>query len=45
VVAPLPFAPDIVLSTLRHAIKRLKEKNVANDGFDSSFNPVIQSHG
>jgi hypothetical protein len=45
VVASLPFAPDIVLNTIRHAIKRLKEKNSANDGFDASFNPVYQIAG
>jgi len=45
VVASLPFAPDIVLSTVRHALKRLKEKNVHNEGFDSSFNPVYKIPG
>jgi hypothetical protein len=45
VVASLPFAPDIVLNTIRHAIKRLKEKSSANDGFDASFNPVYQIAG
>jgi hypothetical protein len=43
VVASLPFAPDIVLNTVRHAIKRLKEKNSDNDGFDASFNPAYQT--
>lgn len=45
VVASLPFAPDIVLSTLRHAIQRLKEKNVTNKGFDASFNPAFRIPG
>jgi hypothetical protein len=45
VVASLPFAPDIVLNTLRHAVKRLKEKKVANDGFDASFNPAYKIPG
>ena len=45
VVASLPFAPDIVLSTLRHAIKRLKEKNAGNEGFDASFNPLYKIPG
>jgi hypothetical protein len=45
VVASLPFAPDIVLSTVRHAIEILKENNAANDGFDASFNPVYEIPG
>ncbi len=45
VVASLPFAPDIVLNTIRHAIKRLKERNSADNGFDASFNPVYQVAG
>ena len=45
VVASLPFAPDIVLHTIRHAIKRLKERHAANNGFDASFNPVYQIAG
>jgi hypothetical protein len=45
VVASLPFAPDIVLDTIRHAIKILKEKNADNDGFDASFNPVYPIAG
>ena len=45
VVASLPFAPDIVLSTIRHAIKRLKEKDSASNGFDASFNPAYQIAG
>jgi hypothetical protein len=45
VVASLPFAPDVVLKTMRHAIKRLKEKNVAHDGFDASFNPAFKVPG
>ncbi len=40
VVASLPFAPDITLDTIRHAIKTLKEIDAGNDGFDASFNPV-----
>jgi hypothetical protein len=45
VVASLPFAPDIVLETIRHAIKRLMEKNAADNGFDASFNPVFKIPG
>ncbi len=45
VVASLPFAPDIALNTIRHAIKKLEEKNSANDGFDASFNPVYRIAG
>ena len=42
VVASLPFAPDIVLGTIRHAIKRLKERKSLDDGFDASFNPFFR---
>jgi hypothetical protein len=45
VIASLPFAPDIVLGTVRHAIKRLKERGSANDGFDASFNPFYTIAG
>jgi hypothetical protein len=45
VVASLPFAPEIVLKTMRHAIKRLKEKGITNIGFDASFNPVYPASG
>jgi hypothetical protein len=45
VVASLPFAPDIVLGTVRHAIKRLVERNSADDGFDASFNPLYRVDG
>jgi hypothetical protein len=45
VVASLPFAPEIVIGTIRHAIKILKENNAAGDGFDASFNPVFKVPG
>ena len=45
VVASLPFAPEIVLSTVRHAIERLKERNAADKGFDASFNMVFKIPG
>jgi hypothetical protein len=38
VVASLPFAPEIVIKTVRHAIERLKLKGHSPYGFDSSFN-------
>ena len=38
VVATLPFAPEIVTATLRHAIERLDLKQHSAYGFDASFN-------
>jgi hypothetical protein len=38
VVASLPFAPEIVIGTIRHAINRLALKGRNPYGFDSSFN-------
>jgi hypothetical protein len=40
VVASLPFAPEIVVKTIRHAIERLKLKLHDSHGFDASFNPT-----
>jgi hypothetical protein len=40
VVASLPFAPEIVIDTLRHAIERLSLKARSPYGFDASFNPT-----
>jgi len=40
VIASLPFAPEIVLPTARHAIERLDLKK-HNYGFDASFNPTF----
>jgi hypothetical protein len=40
VAASLPFAPEIVLGTLRHAIERLDLKRHSPYGFDASFNPT-----
>jgi hypothetical protein len=45
VVASLPFASEIVLKTMRHAIKRLKENGITNIGFDASFNPLYAVSG
>jgi hypothetical protein len=38
VVASLPFADDIVLDTINHAIEKLNLKNHRLYGFDASFN-------
>jgi hypothetical protein len=40
VVASLPFAPEVVIGTIRHAIERLNLKNKRLYGFDASFNPT-----
>ena len=40
VVASLPFAPEIVIDTVRHAIERLHLKGHSPYGFDASFNPT-----
>jgi hypothetical protein len=40
VVASLPFAPEIVIQTIRHAIERLDLKRHRLYGFDASFNPT-----
>src|ERR1700733_11033860 len=40
VVASLPFAPEIVIDTVRHAIERLNLKGYSLYGFDASFNPT-----
>jgi hypothetical protein len=41
VVASLPFAPEIVLDTVRHAIERLELKGHNPYGFDASFNATF----
>lgn len=41
VVASLPFAPEIVLETIRHAIEKLNLKPHSLHGFDASFNPTF----
>jgi hypothetical protein len=41
VVASLPFAPEIVIETVRHAIERLNLKRRSPYGFDASFNPTF----
>ena len=40
VVASLPFAPELVTDTVRHAIERLDLKRRSSYGFDASFNPT-----
>ena len=40
VVASLPFAPEIVIDTIRHAIEKLNLKSRRLYGFDASFNPT-----
>jgi hypothetical protein len=39
VVASLPFYPEEVLRTIRHAIEKLDLKKHSDYGFDASFNP------
>jgi hypothetical protein len=41
VVASLPFAPEIVTDTIRHAIEKLNLKKHRLYGFDASFNPTF----
>lgn len=42
VVASLPFAPEIVIDTIRHAIERLVLRGHSPYEFDASFNPTYQ---
>jgi hypothetical protein len=43
VVASLPFAPDVVCETIRHAIERRPLEQVGRLGFDASFNATLVS--
>lgn len=45
VVASLPFAPEIVIGTIRHAIERLDLKGHSPYGFDASFNSTYPTTG
>lgn len=45
VVASLPFAPEIVIPTIRHAIERFNLKHHDSKGFDASFNPTFPEKG
>lgn len=40
VVSSLPFAPEIVIDTIRHAIEKLNLRSHEWHGFDASFNPT-----
>jgi hypothetical protein len=42
VVASLPFAPDAVCETIRHAIEKLESIKKVVHGFDASFNPTFK---
>jgi hypothetical protein len=41
VVASLPFAPDVVRPTVRHALEQLARRNKDGRGFDASYNPTF----
>ena len=41
VTASLPFAPELVLKTVRHQIEQLELKRRTEYGFDASFNPTF----
>ena len=41
VISSLPFAPEIVIPTARHAIELLDLKRRSRYGFDASFNPTF----
>ena len=41
VVASLPFAPEIVINTIRNAIEKLQLKPHSYQGFEASFNPTF----
>jgi hypothetical protein len=45
VVASLPFAPEIVIDTIRHAIERLGLKGQSPYGFDASYNATFPETG
>lgn len=45
VVASIPFAPGIVIDTVRHAIERLELQGRSEYGFDASFNPTFPVKG
>jgi hypothetical protein len=42
VVASLPFAPDVVGDTIRHAVDRLRPTRAGRTGFDASYNPTFR---
>ena len=46
VVSSLPFLPEVVLLTIRHAIERRDYERRHNYGFDASYNPTFpDKHG
>jgi len=48
VVTSLPFAPEIVIPTIRHAVERFRLKGRSPYGVDASFNPTwgeTERHG
>jgi hypothetical protein len=45
VVASIPFAPEIVIDTIRHAIEHLKLDGQSEYGFDASFNATFPEKG
>lgn len=45
VVASLPFAPEIVIDTMRHAIEHLELQCQSEYGFDASFNATFPARG
>jgi len=45
VVTSLPFAPEIVIGTIRHAIERLGLQGCSLYGFDASFNATYPQTG
>ena len=45
VVASLPFDPDLMLGTIRHAIEQLDLKKHSDYGFDASYNPTFPHTG
>ena len=42
VVTSLPFAPEVVCETVRHAVEVLAQQNRAGRGFDASYNPTFR---
>ncbi len=45
VVASIPFAPEIVVDTVRHAVERLELQGQSEYGLDASFNATFPSKG
>lgn len=45
VVASLPFAPEIVLDTIRHMVECFSETHMCKYGFDASYNASFSKQG